>query len=442
MVSVSRFWLNSCRFFAIFSLALAAFNLQAQPALPAGEALFVTGEVWANPGSGQKALATGQRLADGTSLQTGQNGYAYIRMSDGGFFILRPNSKARIVNYTADLSTPSNSKLRLDLDLGNVRAISGEAARRAPDSFRLNTPIAAIGVRGTDFTVLTTADNTRVTVVEGVVVVDKLGAGCVADTFGPCSSNFAQVLRATDMQSLEVLRNEPALRRESLENSKNSAPSAPSSNKTSTSSYAAASAESVSQRLNQASTTRVVTGAVAERVVTGAVAEDPQLIFWGRWRTLEKLMPSASVSDGLKNNEGFSDGLLFSLWREAGSAPTLAQSGQLNFQLSGYESYFLVGKPGEWAALPTQIKDAALSIDLVQRSFSTKLTTFNENASANLFAKGSVDSNGHFLWELPGSNMSVRGALAGKGANQAGYIFNTQLAPTVWATGVTSWKRP
>lgn len=430
MVSVSRYWLNFFQFFAIFTLALAAVNLRAQPALAAGEALFVTGEVWANSGSGQKALETGHRLADGTSLQTGQNGYVYIRMTDGGFFILRPNSKARIVNYIADLSTPSNSKLRLDIESGNVRAISGEAARRAPDSFRLNTPIAAIGVRGTDFTVFTTADNTRVTVVEGVVVVDKLGAGCVADTFGPCSSNFAQVLRATDMQSLEVLRNEPALRRESLENNKNSAPSV---NKTNTSTYANASAESVSQRLNQASTTRVM---------TDAVAEDPQHIFWGRWRTLEKQMPNASVSDGLKNNEGFSDGLLFSLWREAGSAPTLAQSGQWNFQLSGYESYFLVGKPGEWAALPTQIKDASLSIDLVQRSFSTKLTTFNENASANLFAKGSVDSNGHFLWELPGSNMSVRGVLAGKDGNQAGYIFNTQLAPTIWATGVTSWKRP
>lgn len=430
MVSVSRFWLNSCQIFAIFTLVLAAFNLRAQPASSVGEAMFVTGQVWANSGSGQKPLETGHRLADGTSLQTGQNGYAYIRMTDGGFFILRPNSKARIVNYIADLSTPSNSKLRLDLETGNVRAISGEAAHRAPDSFRLNTPIAAIGVRGTDFTVSTTADNTRVTVVEGVVVVDKLGAGCLANTFGPCSSNFAQVLRAADMQSLEVLRNEPALRRETLEDNKNSVPTA---NKTNTSTYANASAESVSERLNQASTSRVV---------TGAVTEDPQHIFWGRWRTVDKLMPSGSVSDGLKNNEGFSDGLLFSLWREAGSAPTLPQSGQWNFQLSGYESYFLVGKPGEWTALPTQIKDASLSIDLVQRSFSTKLTTFNENASANLFAKGSVDSNGYFLWELPGSNMSVRGALAGKDGNQAGYIFNTQLGPTIWATGVTSWKRP
>lgn len=444
MVSVSRYWLNSRPFFAIFTLALAAFNLQAQPAFAAGEALFVTGEVWATAESGRKALETGSRLFKGTALQTGQNGYAYIRMTDGGFFILRPNSKARIVNYIADLSAPSNSKLRLDLETGTVRAISGEAARRAPDSFRLNTPIAAIGVRGTDFTVLTTADNTRVTVAEGVVVVDKLGAGCVADTFGPCSSNFAQVLRATDLQSLEVLRNEPALRRETLEGTKNAVTSA---SKTYAATWTNAGSEIVAERLNQASKTRVPNNAEAAPVTVPVVApvvvaDNTQRIFWGRWRAVDKLMPSAAVSDGLKNNEGFSDGPLFSLWRDAGSARTLPQSGQWNFQLSGFESYFLVGKPGEWTALPTQIKDASLSIDLVQRSFATKLTTFNENASANLFAKGSVDSNGYFLWELPGSNMSVRGALAGKDANQAGYIFNTQLGPTIWATGVTSWKRP
>lgn len=438
MGSVFRYWLNSRQFFAIFTLALAAFNVRAEPAPLVGEAIFIAGEVWANSGSGQKALQSGNRLADGTSLQTGQNGYAYIRMTDGGFFILRPNSKARIVNYIADMSTPGNSKLRLDLESGHVRAISGEAAHRAPDSFRLNTPIAAIGVRGTDFTVSTTADNTRVTVSEGIVVVDKLGAGCVADTFGPCRSSFAQVLRATDMQSLEVLRNEPALRRETLEVIKNTVTSA---NKTNTAAYANASSESVSERLNQASTTRVMNN-VDAGAGTGVVVDNTQRIFWGRWHAVDHLMASASVSDGLKNNEGFSDGPLFSLWREAGSAPTLPQSGQWNFQLSGQESYFLVGKPGDWVALPTKIKDAALSVDLVQRSFATKLTMFNENASANLFATGSVDAKGNFIWELPGSNMSVRGVLAGQDGNQAGYIFNTQLAPTIWATGATAWKRP
>jgi hypothetical protein len=443
MNRVLRYWLNSRQFFAIFTLALAVFNVQAEATPWVGEAIFVTGEVWADAGKGQKALQSGNRLADGTSLQTGPKGHAYIRMTDGGFFILRPNSKAKIVNYIADLSMPSNSKLRLDLESGHVRAISGEAAHRAPDSFRLNTPIAAIGVRGTDFTVSTTTDNTRVTVSEGIVVVDKLGAGCAADTFGPCSSSFAQVLRATDMQSLEVLRNEPALRREALEDTKNAAASA---SKTNTASYTNTSAESVSERLNQASTTRITN--TADTVETrgggsaGIVVDDRQRIFWGRWRAVDHLTASASVSDGLKNNEGFSDGPLFSLWREAGSMPTLPQSGQWNFQLSGQESYFLVGKPGDWVALPTQIKDAALSIDLVQRAFATKLTMFNENASANLFAKGSVDANGHFLWELPGSNMSVRGVLAGQNGNQAGYIFNTQLAPTIWATGVTAWKRP
>lgn len=434
MSRVSSCYFIARQFFAVFTLVLAVFSVRAESAPYVGEAIFIAGEVWANNGGVQRTLQSGNRLADGTSLQTGQNGHAYIRMADGGFFILRPNSKAKIVNYIADLSAPSNSKLRLDLESGQVRAISGEAAHRAPNSFRLNTPIAAIGVQGTDFTVSTTATNTRVTVSEGIVVVDKLGGGCSVDTFGPCHSPFSQVLRASDLQSLEVLKNEPALRRQTLEDTKNSAAS---TNKTSTPTYSNLTEQRIAERVSLASKTPVIDPSVGPVVV-----DDKQRIFWGRWNPIDNLTTSAAVSNGLKNNEGFSDGPLFSIWREAGSTPTLPQSGQWNFQLSGQESYFLVGKPGDWIALPTRIKDAALSVDLVQRSFATKLTMFNDNASANLFANGTVDAKGNFIWALPGSNMSVKGLMAGQDASQAGYIFNTQLGPTIWATGVTAWKRP
>jgi len=433
MNTISRTWLILSRVFILSALAAFAINLRAETApLPlVGEAVFVAGEVWVSTGNEKKPLITGAQLSEGISLQTGQSGYAYMRMNDGGFFILRPNSRAKIVNYLTDLTNPSNIKLRLDLESGQVRAISGEAAHKSPNNFRLNTPIAAIGVRGTDFNVSTTADTTRVTVNDGAVIVDKLGNGCFSEAFGTCQSNYSQVLRSTDKEILEVYRNEPSLRRTPLEDSKTPAPSA---SKVNTSTYANANSETFTERLNQSSKTPLFT--------SGTVAQNPELIYWGRWRTVESLGANNNVSDGLKNNEGFSDGLLFSLWRESGSAPTLPKNGQWNFQLNGYESYFLVGKYGEWTVLPTKIKDASLSVDLVQRSFSTKLTTFNENASANLFAIGSVDANGQFLWAYPGSNMSVRGVLAGKDGNQAGYIFNTQLAPTIWATGAISWKRP
>lgn len=43
------------------------------------------------------------------------------------------------------------SLVRFRLDRGVARAISGAAAEGARERFRLNTPLVAIGVRGTDF---------------------------------------------------------------------------------------------------------------------------------------------------------------------------------------------------------------------------------------------------------------------------------------------------
>lgn len=433
MVCASGYRSNFWRVFAAIGLLLVSLSVRADAGSSVGEAVFVGGEVWADAGTGRVALLSGNRLAAGTSLQTGENGFVYIRMGDGGFFVLRPGSRARIVNYETDLATPGNSRLRLDLESGHARAISGEAARRSPGSFRLNTPVAAIGVRGTDFSVSTTADITRVTVSEGAVVVDKLGAGCSADTLGPCRSALAQALMATDKQSLEVRRNETALRRESLEDSKTSVDKSASATSVASNSRS----ENAASRLNDSTIAPATAGAPV------VVPEEAQRIFWGRWRAVENLPVSAGLAEGLKKNEGFSDWPIFSLWREAGSAPTLPVQGQWTFRLSGHESYFLVGTPGAWTALPTQVKDAALSIDLAQRAFSTRLTVFNEAASANLQAQGKVDATGRFLWEYaPGTNMSVQGLIAGQNGQQAGYIYNSQLGPNVWATGATSWRRP
>ena len=50
-----------------------------------------------------------------------------------------------------DEANPSDSQVKLNLIEGTARAVSGEAAKAAKERFRLNTPIAAIGVRGTDY---------------------------------------------------------------------------------------------------------------------------------------------------------------------------------------------------------------------------------------------------------------------------------------------------
>jgi len=85
---------------------------------------------------------------------------------------------------------------------GTARAVSGNAAKAARQRFRLNTPIAAIGVRGTDFVVTTTATLMTVLVNEGAVVVAPFSDECAAQGFGPCSTNAVE-LTADSLQLIE-----------------------------------------------------------------------------------------------------------------------------------------------------------------------------------------------------------------------------------------------
>jgi hypothetical protein len=437
---------NLWRFIVTLALPFIVFGVHADSNKPVGEAVFVSGEVWADAGEGRITLKSGNPLGVNTSLQTGENSFVYIRMVDGGFFILRSGSRARIVNYATDAVNPSNSRLRLDLEHGHARAISGEAARKSPESFRLNTPVAAIGVRGTDFTVSTNAEITRVTVSEGAVVVDKLSAGCSVDTLGPCRSNMAQILLSTDRQSLVVRRDESTLRRETLKEV--DASNSPSI-KLNSLAYSASTSlsDSLAERLRTASVSTIESSVVPQSTPVSSVPpptiNEPQQIFWGRWRSVSNLPNDTSVIEGLSKNDGFSDWPIFSLWRTSTSPPVLPVQGQWNFQLSGHESYFLTGSAGNWTAQSAQVKDASLSIDLTKRSFTTQLTIFNQATSANLSAQGKVDSSGHFLWEFSqAGNMSVQGLIAGANGNQAGYIYSSQQGPNLWATGATFWKRP
>jgi hypothetical protein len=149
----------------------------------------------------------GDTVQAGDALSTGGDGYLYIKTVDGGFLILRPRSEARVLAYTIDAAQPGNNRIKFELSQGVARSISGAAVKQARQNFRFNTPIAAIGVRGTDFTVFTDAETTRVAVVSGGVVVSGFGAGCAVQGIGPCEGSAKRELFAgQESQVLQVSR--------------------------------------------------------------------------------------------------------------------------------------------------------------------------------------------------------------------------------------------
>src|SRR6202008_1200156 len=103
-------------------------------------------------------------VQEGDELVTGADGYIYVKTVDSGFLVLRPNSRARIVTYRIDAANPANSQVKFELLKGVARSITGQGIKQARQNFRFNTPVAAIGVRGTGFVVRTNEQTSFVTV--------------------------------------------------------------------------------------------------------------------------------------------------------------------------------------------------------------------------------------------------------------------------------------
>ncbi|MGH8856186.1 MAG: FecR family protein, partial [Telluria sp.] len=182
-----------------FALAFAAQAYAAE----AGKVIFAAGSAKV----ADKAGAEGTPVQEGALLTTGKDGFLYVKTIDNGLFILRPNTKAKIVAYHVDAKNPANTRIKLELISGIARSKSGEAVKLARQNFRFNTPVAAIGVRGTDFTVYTDQETSRVAVLTGGVVMSGFEGGCRPEGGGPCEGAASRELFATQRgQLLQVKR--------------------------------------------------------------------------------------------------------------------------------------------------------------------------------------------------------------------------------------------
>lgn len=164
-----------------------------------GEVVFVTGsaQVHQNP---PLDLQVGMPIFVGYTLATNAIGHLHIRTIDGAFLSLRSDSVVSIVQYNVDAQNPAANQIRLDVQRGAVRSVTGKAGEANRPGFRLNTPVAAIGIRGTDFTVFTDAMSSSVSVRQGGVVVAPFSSVCSRQTLGACGGSQAVMLSAYDQQ--------------------------------------------------------------------------------------------------------------------------------------------------------------------------------------------------------------------------------------------------
>lgn len=166
-----------------------------------GTAMMVIGSPTMQSDGASIDLRKGSDVFTGSTIRTGSGGHVHLRFVDGTLISVRPNSELVIVAYEG--TDAAVAQFKLELSKGSARTVSGDGLKKSREKFRLNTPIAAIGIRGTDFTTVATGQETWVEVHSGEVVMAPFDAICRADGFGPCNTDSAQSLSGG---SKEILR--------------------------------------------------------------------------------------------------------------------------------------------------------------------------------------------------------------------------------------------
>ena len=166
-------------------------------ATPAANVTLVTGRGTASATAGGiRTLAKGDAVYSGEIVHSSANSYVDLKFSDGGYFLLRPNSRFQVVdfaNHSGSIASPAApvappapaapaaapapaapppattaaplitaqqdtqngaSRAFFSLLKGGFRSISGLIGKVNHDEYQVTTPVATIGIRGTDYLVV------------------------------------------------------------------------------------------------------------------------------------------------------------------------------------------------------------------------------------------------------------------------------------------------
>lgn len=120
--------------------------------LPEGSAGIVIahkGEISATGASGaSRAIKKNDVVQVGDTIRTGPGAYIVIEFIDGAKATVRPDSELSIDRYAYKTG---NDGAVVNLIKGGLRAITGSIAHEQPESYKVKTNVATLGVRGTEF---------------------------------------------------------------------------------------------------------------------------------------------------------------------------------------------------------------------------------------------------------------------------------------------------
>jgi len=155
----------------LLAIVSACYPLSALAAA-AGKVEFSVGNVTATGTDGRsRPLAKGEEVNVGDTIQT-SDGRAQVRFTDGGFISLTPNTEFKVNEYSYSGKTDGTEKGFFGLVKGGLRAVTGAIGHVNKKTYLVNTPVATIGIRGTEF-LATMDDKLIVRVGDGAVYISN-----------------------------------------------------------------------------------------------------------------------------------------------------------------------------------------------------------------------------------------------------------------------------
>lgn len=144
---------------AAFLIIAGAFAVPAaHAATGAGEVVKVVGRASAATAEGElRRLDQGQSVNAGDTVITATSSFVRIKLADGGYVVLRPNTRFQITDYHYS-EQPEESRSVFSLLKGGFRAVTGLIGKRNQHAVSYRTAVATIGIRGTDLEVIDCTD--------------------------------------------------------------------------------------------------------------------------------------------------------------------------------------------------------------------------------------------------------------------------------------------
>ena len=148
---------------------------------------------------GSIPLEEGARVEVGSRIITGSDGFAILRFDDGQVIALEKNTDFSIDEFRFNQAQPETGNAFFSMLRGALRAVTGLIGQRNKAAFRLNTPTATIGIRGSDWMAALQNNSLYTGVKTGGIVVQNGGssllvnAGQYSATLGTSASQLVSL---------------------------------------------------------------------------------------------------------------------------------------------------------------------------------------------------------------------------------------------------------